>query len=77
MGFKSDEFKEVKWIINSLKSQLDSFNGRESDTDYGKYPGSSDREGNHENSQSSNKGNPELTCKGGLMKYKIIDHNSA
>ena len=38
MGSKSDAIKGVKWIINSLKSQLDSINDREADTDDGKYP---------------------------------------
>ena len=41
MGYKSGEFKEVKWIINYLKSQLDSVNDRESYTDDGKYNDSS------------------------------------
>ena len=43
MGSKGDEFKEVKFSINSLKSQLDSVNNREAETDDGKDPDSSDK----------------------------------
>ena len=41
MGSKSDEFKELKWRINSLKIKLDSFNDREAYTGDGKDPYSS------------------------------------
>ena len=77
MGTKTIEFKEVKWSINSLKSQLDSVNDRESDTYCGKNPDSSKKEGNHKKRQRSNKANPALTRKGRLMKDKIVNHKSA
>ena len=77
MGSNSDDFKEVKWSINSHNSQLYSGNYSEAETDDGKYPDSSDKEVNHEKRHSSNKRNPALTRKGGLMKNRIIDHNSS
>ena len=77
MGSKSDDLKEVKRSINSLKSQLDYVNDREAETDDGKDPDSSGEEGNHEKRQSSNEVNPSLTRKWGIVKDKIIDHNSA
>ena len=42
-----DDFKEVKWSINSLKIQLDSINDRKAKTYGGKYYYSSDKYGNH------------------------------
>ena len=63
MGSKGDEFKEVKFSINSLKSQLDSVNNREAETDDGKDPDSSKEEGDHGKRQSSKKGNHALTRK--------------
>ena len=65
--YKSDEFKEVKWIINSIKSQLDSVNNCEADTDDGKDPDSSDKEVNHDKRQSYYKVNPALTRRWGLI----------
>ena len=56
MVSKSDEIKEVKWSINYFKSQLDSVNDREANTDDGKDSDSYDKEGNHEKIQSCNKG---------------------
>ena len=61
----------------TIKSQLYSFNGRDSDNDDGKYPDSSDRGGKYEKRQSYNKGNPALTRKGGIIKNKIIDYSSS
>ena len=63
MVSKSDEFKELKWRINSLKIKLDSANDRETDTDDGKDPDSSKEEGDHGKRQSSKKGNHALTRK--------------
>ena len=77
MGYNRDEFKEVKRIINSLKSQIDSDKYCEADNDDGKDTDSSRKEGNHKNKQRSNKGNTALTCKAGVMKDKIIDHKSS
>ena len=77
MGYNRDEFKEVKRIINSLKSQIDSVNNRDADTDDGKYPDSYDKEGEHGKMQRYKKRNPALTHKRGINKRKIIDHNSA
>ena len=68
MGSKRYEFKEVKWIIKYLKSQLDSISDPEADTDGGKYPDSFLKEGNHEKRHISNKGNLALTRKGELTK---------
>ena len=65
MGSKSGEFKEVKWSINSLKSQIDSVNNCEADTDDAKDPDSSDKEGDHGKRQRSEKVNPALTRKRG------------
>ena len=67
----------MKWSINSLKSQLDSVNEREADTDDVRYLDSSDKEGNHEKIQRSNKVNPTLTRKLVLIKNKRIDYNSS
>ena len=67
----------MKWSINSLKSQLDSVNEREADTDDVKDLDSSDKEGNHEKRQRSNKVNPTLTRKLVLIKNKRIDYNSS
>ena len=61
MVSKSDEIKEVKWSINYFKSQLDSVNDREDDTNGGKYPDSSEKEGNHGKRNRSKKVNPSLT----------------
>ena len=65
MGAKSNEFKEVKWSIKSLKSQIDYVNAREADTDYGKYPDSYEKEGEHGKRKSSKKFNLTLTRKRG------------
>ena len=43
MGYNSDEFKEVKWSINSLKIQLDSVKEPEADTYEVKYTDSSEK----------------------------------
>ena len=56
MGTKNNDLKELNCIINSLKSQLDSVNDREANTDDGKDSDSYDKEGNHEKIQSCNKG---------------------
>ena len=77
MGSKIGDLKEVKRSIKPLKIQLDYVNYRKSDTDDVKYPDSSGEEGNHEKRQSSNEVNPALTRKWGLIKDKIINHNSA
>ena len=65
MGYNRKGFKEVKWSINSLKSQLDSVNNSEADTDDGKDPKSSEKEGDHENKQRLKKGNPAMNRKMG------------
>ena len=76
MGSKSDELKEVKCSINFIKIQLDSVNNRYADTDDIKYHESYDNEENHGKIQRSKNVNPALTLKGGVMKDKIIYHNS-
>ena len=63
MGSKTYYRKEVKWIINFVKSQLDSLNDREDDTSGDKSPDSSEKEENNGKRQSSKKGNPALTHK--------------
>ena len=47
MGYKSNEFKEVKWSINYLKSELDSINNREADTYDGNDNDFSGNKGDH------------------------------
>ena len=58
----------MKWSINSLNIQLDSDNDREAETDDGKDPESSGKEGDHGERQRSNNDNPTLTCKRGTNK---------
>ena len=70
MGYKSNEFKEVKWIINSLKSQLDSVNHCEAGTDDGKYYDSYEKEEDHGKRQRYKKGNTVLTTKRGTKKIQ-------
>ena len=70
MVSNSNEFKEVKWSINYLKSQLDSVKNREAETDDGKGPDSSEKEGDHGKSQRSNKGNTALTRKRGTNEIQ-------
>ena len=65
MGYKSDELKEVKWSINSLITQLEHVRNREDYTDDGKYPDSSEKEGDHGNMQRSKKVNPDMARKRG------------
>ena len=65
IGSKSDELKEVKWIINSLNSQLYSINDRKANNNDSKYLDSYDKEGDHRNKQRSKKVDPALTRKRG------------
>ena len=46
--------KKMKWSINPLKIQLDSVNDYEADTDDGKDPESSEKEGNQGKKQRNN-----------------------